>query len=152
MLDEGDERGRHGDDLLSGDVHQLHFFGSHEVDLRRSRRGTVRTTHAQTGTRRPATHEHALGVHATVFVDVGVGLSDNETLFLVGGEVADLTGHPTVLDHAVGRLNEAVLVDLGVVREVPDKSDVRTFGRLDGTHTSVVGGVHVTNLEARTLP
>ena len=51
----------------------------------------------------------------------------------------DLVGDPAVLDLAVGRLDEAVLVDAGVGRERRDEADVRTFRRLDRADAAVVG-------------
>ena len=52
---------------------------------------------------------------------------------------------------AVRRLDEAVLVDAGVRRQRRDEADVRTFRRLDRADATVVGRVHVANLEARAL-
>ena len=49
----------------------------------------------------------------------------------------------------VGRLDEAVLVDLAVGRQRADETDVRPLRRLDRAHPAVVGRVHVANVEAR---
>ncbi len=51
------------------------------------------------------------------------------------------------LDLAVGSLDEAVLVDLGVGGQIGDQTDVGAFRRLDGAHTAVVGVVNVSDLE-----
>ena len=54
-----------------------------------------------------------------------------------------------VLDLAVRRDEEAVLVDLGVDRQRRDQADVRAFRRLDRADAAVVRDVHVAHLEAR---
>ena len=86
-----------------------------------------------------------------VGVDGRVGLRDDVGLLLVGGVEDDLVGHPPVGHLAVGRLDEAVLVDPRVGGEVADEADVRALGRLDRAHAAVVAGVHVTDLEAGAL-
>ena len=64
-----------------------------------------------------------------------------------GDEVEGLT----VLDAAVGALDEAVLVDAREAAERRDEADVRAFRRLDRADASVVGGVHVADFEAGSL-
>ena len=56
-----------------------------------------------------------------------------------------------LVDLAVRRLNESVLVDPCVACKGVDQTDVRTFRRLDRTHSSVVGVVYVSHLESRTV-
>ena len=56
-----------------------------------------------------------------------------------------------MLDLAVGRLDEAVLVDARERRERRDEADVRTFRRLDRADAAVVRGVNVADLEAGAL-
>ncbi len=56
-----------------------------------------------------------------------------------------------LIDGAVRRLDEAVLVDAREGRQRRDQADVRTFRRLDGADAAVVGRVHVAHLEARAL-
>ena len=63
----------------------------------------------------------------------------------------NLTGDFAARDDAVRRLDEAVLVDARVGRQVPNQADVRAFRGLDGAHASVVRGVDVTNFEAGAL-
>jgi hypothetical protein len=82
------------------------------------------------------------------FVDRRVGRGDDEVVFLVGRQVVDLVGHLARDDLAVGRLDEAVLVDPGVGAHRGDEPDVRTFRRLDGAEASVVRVVHVADFEA----
>ena len=82
----------------------------------------------------------------------GVGLGDDVLLLLVGGEVDDLVGDLAVDHLAVGRLDEAEVVDPGVGGEGADQADVGAFRRLDRAHPAVVAGVHVADLEAGPLP
>jgi hypothetical protein len=57
----------------------------------------------------------------------------------------------TLLDLAVGRLDEPELVDARVAGQRRDEADVRPFRRLDRADAPVVRGVHVADLEARPL-
>ena len=94
----------------------------------------------------------AVAHEAALRVQLRVGLGDDVLLFLERRQV-DRIGldHDAVLDLAVGRLDEAELVDLRVRRERGDEPDVRTFRRLDGADAPVVGRVHVAHLEPRPL-
>ena len=56
-----------------------------------------------------------------------------------------------MIDLAVRSLNESVLVDSGIACQGVDQTDVRTFRRLDRTHSSIVGIVYVTHLESGTV-
>ena len=56
-----------------------------------------------------------------------------------------------ILNLAVWSLNESEVIDLGIDAHRGDKTDVRTFWRLDWTQTTIVGVVYVTNLETCTL-
>ena len=56
-----------------------------------------------------------------------------------------------LVDLAVRRLDEAVLVDAREGRERRDEADVRTFRRLDRADAAVVRGVNVADFEARAL-
>ena len=66
-------------------------------------------------------------------------------------QVDDLVGELAVLDHAVGRRDEAVLGDLRVARQRADQADVRALRRLDRAHAAVVGRVDVAHLDRRAL-
>ena len=152
VLDEGDERRRDRDDLLRRDVHQVDLGRRDVVDLARRAVGGRGRPDAHAGALRAAADEHAVVDEAGRRSSrVGGGLGDDVLLLLVGGEVDDLVGDPAVDHLAVGGLDEAVLVHPGVGGEVADEADVRAFGRLDRAHPPVVGGVHVTDLEAGAL-
>ena len=88
-----------------------------------------------------------------LLVDLGVGLGDDELLFLERGE-EDRCSSETLplLDLAVRRLDEAELVDPRVGRERRDQADVRAFRRLDRADPAVVRRVHVAHLESGALP
>ncbi len=68
-----------------------------------------------------------------------------------GVEDLDEVDDAAVLDLAVGRLDEAVLVDPGEAAERGDQADVRAFRRLDRADPSVMGGLDVADLEAGPL-
>ena len=70
---------------------------------------------------------------------------------LAGVGDGDVVEHPAVLDAAVGRLDEAVLVDAREARERADEADVRAFRRLNRADAAVVSGVHVADFEAGAL-
>ena len=86
-----------------------------------------------------------------LLVDVGRGLGDELRLFLERRVPVHVVGDLALAGAAVGRLDEAVLVDARERRERRDEADVRTFRRLDRADTTVVGRVNVADLEARSL-
>ena len=66
-------------------------------------------------------------------------------------EVLDLVGELALLDHAVGRGDEAELGDLRVGGQRADEADVRPLRRLDRAHAPVVGRVDVAHLDGGAL-
>ena len=74
VLEERDERGRHGDDLLGRDVHVLDLAG------------------ARLRERVAVARRDALGGEVALVVERRVGLRDDVLLFLVGRHVVDLVG------------------------------------------------------------
>ena len=85
-----------------------------------------------------------------VLVGRRVGRGEVGLALLVGPQPDDLVGQLAVLDLAVGRDQEAVLVDPGVDRPA---SEIRPMfvpsGRLDRADAAVVRDVHVADFEAR---
>ena len=73
--------------------------------------------------------------------------------FGVAARVGDdhVVDHAAVLHLAVGRLDEAELVDPREARQRRDQADVRAFRRLNRADAAVVRRVHVADLEARAL-
>ena len=155
VLEERNQRRGDRDDLLWRNVHELDFVGRHERNLGgRTEEHVLLELQAQTfegrGLRR-ATDEHLQVGEVAAIVELGVGLGDDVFLFLVGREIADGLGDLTVLDDAIGRLDETELVHPGEAGQTTDQTDVGTFGRLDRTHTPVVAEVHVAHLETGAL-
>ena len=132
VLEEGNHSRRDRNDLLRRDIHQVHI-------TRRNLEEVAVLT------------DRHLADEVILFVDLGVGLGDDLALLLVSGEVLDLVAHPAVLHHAIRGLDEPELVHAGVGRKGVDQADVRAFGSLDRADPSVMGGMNVTDLEARTL-
>ena len=136
VLQERDEGRCYGSDLAGRYVH--------EVDLRRRYDREVGT---ETGL--------DLGTdEATVLAERCVTLRYNLVLLILSGEVNDMVVievHDAVRHLTIRRLDEAEVVDLGVDTHGRDKTDVRSFRRLDRAETAIVGIVYVTHLEAGTV-
>ena len=131
VLEKRHERRRHGDDLHRRDVHVVDAgrIDDREVAARARRNGVDRDA---------------------VLVDRRVGLGHDLAALGVGVQVLDLA-ELSLDDLAVGRLDEAELIDLRVRREGHDEADVRALGRLDRADAAVVRVVHVAHLEAGAL-
>ena len=86
----------------------------------------------------------------SVFGQRFVRLRDDHHFFFVCRQIVNLVGDSVCffIYHSVWRFDEAVLVDDAISGQRADQTDVRTFRRLDRTHSAVVGMVHVTHLEA----
>ena len=95
----------------------------------------------------------ALLLRPPVLVHQLVGFDDVAGLVLRAAGVGDddVVGDAAVLHLAVGRLDEAELVDARVARQRRDQADVRTFRRLNRADAPVVRRVDVADLEARAL-
>ncbi len=129
MLEEGNEVGRDGDELLGRHVHE---------------RGN-RRIHLQEIT--AVTNRDAAADKAAFFVNLIVRLGDVVVLLLIRREVFDLVGDYTVLDGTIRSLDEAEFVDPGVGAKGVDQTDVRAFWCLNGADSPVVGRMHVPHLE-----
>ena len=126
VLEERNQRGGNGDDLLGGNVHELDplgrlldvFFGIAADD--RFGRDSAR-----------------LGI------DRRVGLRDDVLVFFVGRQVFDLVRDDALACHSVRRLDEPELIDPRVGCQRADQADVRPFRRFDRTDSAVVRVVDV---------
>ena len=92
----------------------------------------------------------------SLLVQRRIRLSHMVIVFLIRRHVDNFVRYARILrigfvDLAVRRLNESVLVDPCVACKGVDQTDVRTFRRLDRTHSSVVGVVHIPHLESCTV-
>ena len=70
---------------------------------------------------------------------------------VAGVDHGDIVNYAAVLDLAVRRLDEAVVVDTRVATQRRDQSDVWTFRGLNRADTSVMGGMHVAHFESSTF-
>ncbi len=134
VLEEWDQRGGDGHQLVRRHVHQL------DLVRRNEQRVTV-----------VAGVDQVAGQLPSLGIELGVGLGDVVPFFLERAVPAHLGRDRAVDDLAVGRLHEAVLVDAGIGGQGRDQADVRTFRGLDRADAAVVGGVNVAHLEARAL-
>ena len=132
VLEERDHGRSHGNHHLRGNVHVVDLSSVDLQDLVAVAAGDAWTD------------------EVVVLVQRLVGLRHDVLVLHVGGHIDDLVGdHAGLLVHlAVGRLNEAVLVDPGEGGQIGDQTDVGAFRRLDGAHTAIVGVVNVAHLEA----
>ena len=92
-----------------------------------------------------------LGGEAAVRVELRVGLRDDLVFLVERGQIDDSIGDAIVFDFAVGRLDEAVLVDPRVGRERGDKSDIGALGGFNRADAAVMGRVNVADLETGAL-
>ena len=115
-------------------------FGDTSMKLMRSRGMSVNSFSKRQ--RHEVVGEVALGVESRI------RLRDRVLAFFDRRQVFDLVGDVAVLDAAIRRLEEAVLVGARVDRQRVDEADVRTFRRFDRAHAAVVRRVHVADFEA----
>ena len=99
------------------------------------------------------THHNALVYEPIVLVERLVSHCDYVSVLFVGGHIDDLVGDAVVylVHSAVRSLDESVFIDARIRGKRVDKSDVLTFGRLDGAHSRIMRIVNVANLEGRAL-
>src|SRR5262249_12234840 len=124
VFQERDQPGGDADHLLGRDVDELHLVGTDVAEVA-----------AETG-------DDAL------LVDLGagagrVGGGRVDQRLLVGAERDHFLGQLPLVDLAVGRDQEAVVVHAGVNTQAGDQADVGPFRRLDRADAAVVGNVHV---------
>ena len=86
-----------------------------------------------------------------LLVHGGAGLGDDVVALFNCRQVNHFIGNHAVLDLPVRTLEEAVGIGTGVSRQRVNQTDVRTFRRLDRTHTTVMSRVHVTDLKSGAL-
>ena len=92
---------------------------------------------------------HNLTSYETAFlVKRLISLSNDKLVLLIGCHVNNLVENLAVNNPSVGSLDKAVFVYLCKGCKIGDKSDVGTFGSLDGTHTTVMAVVNISNLES----
>ena len=136
VLQEGNERSGDRGNLLRRNVHKFHFRGRHNGIV-----GILAAFYF-------IANEGAIGTKGRI------ALTDDLAFFFFGREINNVF----VLEvyHRIGylsvrRFDEAEVVDLSIYAERGDKTDVRTFRRLNRAEAAVVGIVYVANLETCTL-
>ena len=175
VLKEGDERGGHRHQLLRRHVHELDLVARREHGAARLPRVDAFLHEPAVAVQR------GVGLRDRVLVllpgrqvegvrlDLGRLAAFRSCLRVLldrFGEIDDVAGgvsgpasaqhdheleHPPVLDLAVGRLDEAELVDPRVAGQRGDEADVRPLRRLDRADAPVVRRVDVADLEPRAL-
>ena len=172
VLEERNQAGRHRDQLLWRNVHVVHFLAAlqHEVarlpavhEFRRNPPALIE--------RNVRLRHHVLVLFPSRKVEAVRLIDDLAPLQLfiqlfdavpldnfTGPELAvprihDLhkIDHAAVFHLAVGRLDEAVVVDPREAGKRADQTDVRTFGRLDRADAAVVRRMHIAHFESRPL-
>ena len=133
VFEERDHRGRNRYYLLRRNVHIVDFFSRHQCDFSMFASGRDLRVDK-----------------VSVFGQRFVRLRDDHHFFFVCRQIVDLVGDSVCffIYHSVRCFDEAVLIDHAVSGQGTDQTDVRTFRRLDRTHSAVVGMVYVTHLEA----
>ena len=91
-----------------------------------------------------------------VLIQRFVGLCHHEIVFFVGSQVYDFIGYSGILrirlvHLTVRSLHKSILIDSRIRRQRVDQTNVRTFRRFNGTHSSVMGIVNIADLEPGTV-
>src|SRR6266851_4050777 len=172
VLEERDEAGGHGDELLRRNVHIVHFFTAleHEVS------GLAAVDEFGGNLQALVKRDIGLRNHVLIFFPCGqveavrlvddlaalellveifdaVALHDFAGLeFAVAGvDDVHVVDDAAALHFAVRRLDKAVVVDARKAGERADQPDVRAFRRFNRANTAVVRRMHVANFKSRTL-
>ena len=74
-----------------------------------------------------------------------------KVLLPVGGEIIQMVGDAALLDLAIGRFQEAEVVDCGEGCQRSDQTDVRPFRRFDRANAAIVRRMNVADLESRAV-
>ena len=136
VLQERNQGSSHRSNLAWCHVHQVH--------LTRGYNGEVCTK----------TGFYLCADELTILIQRRVTLCHRLLFLVLRAEVLDMVVvqiHYAVFRHAIRSLNEAEVVDFRIDTERGDKTDVRTFRRLNRTETTVVGIVHISHLKACTV-
>ncbi len=139
VLEERNHGCRDGEDHLRGDIHHIYRRLRERLSQRSVTAGDI------------------VMYKMSVLVKRLVCLCYDVVILFVGSEVNDLVGNGRVLrvgrlvDNAVRRLDEAVLINTGEGCERVDEADVRSFRCLDRAHPAVMRIVYIADLEAGTV-
>ena len=134
VLQERNKGSRDGGDLVRRHIYVVHFFARDDREV-------------------PIFfHYQAFVEDISLVVHLNIGLRNLKTFFLFGTHIDEFVEfYFSIFYLAVRSLYESHVVHLGIYGQRGDKTDVRSFWRLNRTETPIVGIVYVTYLEARTL-
>ena len=120
---------------LRRNVHVVNFFGLDFYDL----------VSASCG--------NALSLELAVLIEGLVRLRDSVHILHICRHINDFVRYDTgaALYLTVRSLDKSILVDTRKRSEIRDKTDVRTFRRLDRAHTAVMGIVNIADFKSRTV-
>ena len=135
VLQERDQAGRDGDQLLGRDIHVIDP-GRLDIDV---------ITFASP----PA--NNTVGRELALVINRRVRLGNDERFLAISGKVIEMPGHAAVFGFAIRRFQETKIVDAGERRQRRDQTDVRTFRRFHRTDTAIVRIMHVADLKPGTI-
>src|SRR5207253_446731 len=110
--------------------------------------------HAGANQRRFALDQrHSLALHVRAHQRaVGVVVLEERNQAGGHGDELHVVDDAAALNLAVGRFDEAVIIDARETAQGADETDVRTFGGFNRADAAVVRRVHVADFEPRALP
>jgi len=99
---------------------------------------------------------NVLTYKVSVFIQCLIRLSHVITVFFVCCHVNDFIRYDWIIRvslvyFAVWSFDKTILIDAGIGCQRVDQTDVRTFGRLDRTHSSIMRIVNVSDFESGTI-
>ena len=134
VLEERNQRGSNRNHLTGRNIYVVDRFWANQFNL-----STL------------LTDQNAVHREGSVSIQRGTGLSHNEFVLVVGGQVVNCLTDLALGHASIRSLNEPKRVDTRKRREGTNQTNVRAFRGFDGTHAAVVRRVNVTDLNAGTL-
>ena len=128
MLKERDKRCAHGNHLTRRNVHKVNLFDRNILCFFLI-----------------VSHKSVLSKESSLFVKLLICLSDNMVGFLICRHVYNFISYLTVNNLAIRSFDKSERINASECSQRADKTDVRTFRRLNRTHAAEVGRVNVSN-------
>ena len=121
--------------LFRRNVHQVYFIRSNRQDIILS------------------TGSYTLAHKVAIIIQRFVGLCYDIFILFISSHVSDFFSYTFIcfINNTIRSFHETVFIDNSIGRQGTDQTDVRTFRRLDRTHTAIVGVVYVADFVACTL-
>ena len=135
VLQERNQRGCDRYYLFRRNVHQVNLIRSNGEDIILSTGGNT------------------LAQEVAVIIQRFVGLCYDIFIFFVRSHVSDFFSYTFIffINNTVRSFHKAIFIDNSIGGQRTDQTDVRTFRRLDRTHTTIVGVVYVADFIACAL-